>query len=91
LTRIACLTCGQDIPEASAIEGASSPSKGDVSVCLYCGAVAMFTGKGNEVRYPHPTELAEVLSDPTVQKVRRARHALRRLSGDRAPSGQHIL
>jgi hypothetical protein len=68
-----CLTCNARIETTSDLFGDAEIKAGDVSICLYCGAVALFTGNGNEVRYPSHEELGEILSDPSVQLARAVR------------------
>lgn len=53
-------------------------SAGDVSICLYCGAVALFTGNGIELRHPTDVELIEILNDPLVARARRTIQSSRR-------------
>jgi hypothetical protein len=38
----ACWHCDRPLDAASAVEGFAEPEEGAVSLCLYCGAIAMF-------------------------------------------------
>ena len=68
-----CLTCNARIETASDLFGDEKVKAGDVSICLYCGAVAIFTGPGIGLRDPTNEELVEILADPRVRRVRAAR------------------
>jgi len=68
---ILCLSCGEPIPEATNLTGGGGPQEGDVSLCLYCGHVATFTGAGNEIRRATPAEVVSAALNPTVQAARR--------------------
>jgi hypothetical protein len=54
-----CLTCGEKINGAMEMQGtAAKPSPGDLSLCMYCGALAIFTSDG--IRKPTPEEAHEL-------------------------------
>lgn len=42
MPKSACITCGAKFTVASDVQGDNSPVTGDVSVCLYCGEIAIF-------------------------------------------------
>lgn len=50
------------------------PSKGDVSVCFYCGVASIFTGKGLEVREPTDLEKIKLLMSPDVLQAQELIH-----------------
>lgn len=65
-----CLRCKAALPCATSLtELGARPSAGDVSICLYCGNIAVFTGRGVELRTPTFDELAELASDPDVRRT----------------------
>lgn len=43
------------------------PAAGAVSLCFGCGQLAVFTGRGLEVRAVTPDELGELVARPDVQ------------------------
>ena len=61
----ACPECHELFTHAS---GQSNPQPGDVTICLYCGAVLTFDDQVVPVR-PAADELAELLADPEIQRV----------------------
>jgi hypothetical protein len=78
----ACPTCGR-VNDATtrAAAGRPDPRRGDVSVCLYCAGVAIFTGHALDVRPLEPGETHAVLSDPNVRAARAAAAVARRRMG----------
>lgn len=60
------------------------PAPGDVSVCVYCCAVSVFTE--TSLRTPDLKELDEILADPEMQKAIYAVQELWRQRGG-APRG----
>ena len=71
MNEIRCFTCNSQIPETSDLFGDHVPEEGDISLCLYCGAVAIFAGSG--LREASDAELTEILADPGVQLARATR------------------
>jgi hypothetical protein len=66
-----CWCCGAAIDDQTAAgPGRQTPEPGDVSVCLYCAAVGIFTE--DSVRPPTDVEATELLNDPEVVSVRTA-------------------
>lgn len=59
-------------------KGLGAPGKGDVSICLGCSGVALFTGVGIEVRKPTMEEKHVLFCDPSVQNGIRIVNHLRR-------------
>lgn len=83
-----CPYCGTDNYEATEVGTApgivgsvmirhhDTPNEGDVSVCIRCGGVALFTGLDRNKRRPTESERAELLADEDVQRAVRAVHAV---------------
>ena len=65
-----CRSCGKKNDRASGDDGAR-PSAGDMSICVQCGEISIFTETLN-LRAPTPEEAAEVARDPIVTKFRMA-------------------
>lgn len=66
-----CPTCGNVNDAATCVEGEHSPSPGDVSVCLYCAAILIFTDE-LETRLPTEREMIDLQTSqnwPTIQKT----------------------
>jgi hypothetical protein len=69
-----CLECLTPLPRAkNPLDEAAKPAEGDISICLYCGAVAIFTGHGPELREATNEDLLEALKDPEVVRFREIR------------------
>lgn len=67
-----CWDCGVVLTATAATDDEERPpDAGAVSLCVYCEAVGVFTGKGLESRKPTDEELAEILADPEVQSARK--------------------
>lgn len=64
-----CAVCGADLNDATCLSSTAAPAAGDVSVCLYCGNVAVFTGDGVALRQATAAELGELLAEPEVRRV----------------------
>lgn len=62
-----CPDCGAVIEMATAVDE-SVPAAGDVSICLACRSLGVFTGNGLEVRRPTADELDMYLANPEVRK-----------------------
>jgi hypothetical protein len=70
-----CLDCGAVLTGAAQLGGEGGPSDGDVSVCSYCGAVALYLDDGEGgflLRRPSPAEWRELATDSDVTRVREA-------------------
>ena len=63
-----CWRCNYKIDSTSSATGRDKPKAGDVSMCLACGAVAIFTDD-MQLREPTVTELAEVSGNPVLIKA----------------------
>jgi hypothetical protein len=59
-----CPFCKKSTDCDSQVNGDGVPEVGDVSVCFYCGQVALFTEGG--LRKPSDEERSEILADPDV-------------------------
>lgn len=62
-----CLSVNDDAAELPA--GSSRPQIGDVSVCLYCGGLAVFTDDALGKRKPTDVELTTYAAMPEVQRA----------------------
>ena len=66
-----CPLCGYELQFAtSLINPGSTPSAGDVQVCITCAGVAVFTGNELESRLPTDEERAVFDKDDSVVKIR---------------------
>lgn len=68
---IECPSCGNVLDGATEVHGsdASPPGEGDLSICVYCSALSVFTGIGLDKRKPTKDELRTALSDERVRLV----------------------
>lgn len=66
-----CWSCGAPTDAASSVDldDDAQPGAGDVSVCMYCGAIAIFTGHGVDKRQPTAKEHDEAMADPRVERA----------------------
>jgi hypothetical protein len=64
-----CPHCGNESDDYTVVRGAQAPSAGDVSVCLYCSCVSVFTGEGLVKRKPTAEELPVFMADSAVQEA----------------------
>lgn len=60
-----CWRCDYEMQAATSAVGDDKPREGDVSMCLACGAVAVFT-KDLQLRKPTPSEEVEVAKHPVL-------------------------
>ena len=58
-----CRSCGKELSGAFAINGINAPKDGDVSICVYCGCVSIFTD-GSCFREPTDEEINELMDQP---------------------------
>lgn len=67
-----CPHCERELDAASAMDGGPQrPEAGDLSVCLYCAGVSVFTGEGLIKRLPTKAELAEIDGDSRIAAAQR--------------------
>jgi hypothetical protein len=67
----ACWDCGIELTGADGVGGTDHPpAPGDVSLCIYCEALSIFTGKGLEMRKPTEEESREAEADPDIIRAR---------------------
>jgi len=66
-----CPSCATPLDGATSVGHGHRPNAGDVTVCIYCGAILIFTARGG-LRPPTPDERAELAADPTVQRAVKA-------------------
>jgi hypothetical protein len=64
----ACPGCGR-VHDAATGTVNRAPRDGSISVCIACGAVAIF--EAGRLRAPTPAEAAEVANDPRVLMMQR--------------------
>jgi hypothetical protein len=76
---ITCLSCGYVFDSASGLEDAQGkkPHDGDVSVCIRCGELAIFTADvegevATGLRYPTTEEMDELMSNEAIVRARAA-------------------
>ena len=62
-----CPACGYQVDAVSEVDGNAVPEKGDISICLNCGAIAIFKDDLT-LRKPTGEELLKVSLDPNVIK-----------------------
>lgn len=62
-----CHGCGSRIDCVTPVEGLERPGPGDVSICWYCGIVAIFTETG--ARPPTAAEAMQLAFDPDVRRA----------------------
>jgi len=67
--RPSCFNCGKHAVTNISDDGPPSPTDGDVSVCLYCAAISLFTGNGRHTRRPTDEERTDLLADPDVSRA----------------------
>lgn len=61
-----CPHCGHKHDAATNLEAPRAPGKGDVSICLECGGVALFDVDPIRLRLPTPAEQIELESNQAV-------------------------
>lgn len=65
-----------------------TPDEGAISICAYCGAVAVFTGEALLTRKPTKTELADLMADATIRTAVTAIHQRNGLSPNQVVRGK---
>jgi hypothetical protein len=67
-----CLQCGQKLDAATdTLDSGARPKEDDISLCLYCGAFAAFTGEGR-LRPLTDEENSIVNNDPRIMVAQAA-------------------
>jgi hypothetical protein len=66
-----CLRCRQLLDAATVVDDDCRPEAGDVSICMTCGHVAIFTHAG-KLRQPRPAELRKIMCDERIVATRAA-------------------
>lgn len=65
-----CRTCGSKVDDFTPVgDDDAVPEAGNVSVCLYCGTLSIYTGEGLNLRMPTPEEMAEMAEDEDLQRT----------------------
>lgn len=72
---LVCPSCGSKLNGATDPVGDATPSSGDITVCLYCGHILVFT---DDLRLRNPTdeEIHEIAGDVRILAIQRARAKL---------------
>jgi hypothetical protein len=65
------MRCDELLDGATPVDDRARPERGDVSICLTCNHVAIFTRSG-KLREPRPDELRTIMADRRVTKTRAA-------------------
>jgi Zn ribbon nucleic-acid-binding protein len=77
-----CPYCGHRHDRATIPIGDAAPKRGDVSVCIRCGGVGVFT-RALRMRKPLPGEIAEMAADPELGPLlRRMQETVRQIPDD---------
>jgi hypothetical protein len=84
---VTCLECGYLMDATTGLNDAYYPNKGDVSICVRCGALALFdpTPFGMALRPVPPEQRDAVEALPVVRQVRSAIVSLRARRGLNTP------
>ncbi len=77
-----CPSCNTVLDESSGISDAKAPREGDVSICIYCGAILVF-GPKLVLRPPTAAELDGLKQSSSWETVKRARLAAQSLGVER--------
>ena len=65
-----CPRCGKRNNGATDVQGRDlRPSEGDASICVYCGALSVFTGHRLDKRLPSQEETAALLTHPAIRSA----------------------
>ena len=77
---VSCPVCGKPLDSISSVQGDNQPPQpGDITVCLYCGAV-MEVGGGLVPQPFTPEEAEELCRDPELMAQLQRVEAARRLT-----------
>lgn len=70
ITESKCLKCGKLLDGCSAVENEAKPKKGDFSICIKCGNIAVFD---NDLKLRKPTkkEHEEISANETIMAQQR--------------------
>jgi hypothetical protein len=68
----ACLDCGKSLDAATSIFCDARPTAADITICIYCGHIMMFTN-GLALRNPTREEQIEIAGDKRILAIQRAR------------------
>lgn len=66
-----CMRCDTALDAATPIDHDSAPTPGDVSICLVCNHIAVFTRSG-KLREPRSDELRVIMADQRIITARGA-------------------
>jgi len=77
-----CSYCDRLLDRALASDGVSRPAPGDISICMYCTKVNIWTDD-LQLRKPTEQERVEMLKNPKLRaEIRRGQRAIRNLKKD---------
>ncbi|NUX58714.1 hypothetical protein [Paraburkholderia youngii] len=64
-----CRKCGKLLDGNTSMEKGTRPRHGDVSLCIYCGALSIFDMNKQRLRPPTQWEQAELSKNPDVARA----------------------
>jgi hypothetical protein len=66
-----CLGCGVILDGALEVQSSGEPKPESVSMCVYCGSIAIYTKVLGKLALRHPTdkELKEIMLQPNVRQA----------------------
>jgi hypothetical protein len=68
----ACLDCSKSLDGAMSIFCDARPTVGDITICIYCGHIMVFTN-GLALRNPTRGEQIKIAGDKRILAIQRAR------------------
>jgi hypothetical protein len=71
-----CLGCGELLDGATGVDNKNRPRPGSISVCIYCGHIAIFADDLS-LREPNDEEMHEIAANETILAIQRARGRLK--------------
>ena len=66
---LTCLDCGNGNDATTGTGQGEIPGDGDVSMCVYCGALAFFDFQAGKLREPTQAEMIELHMDPNIRRA----------------------
>jgi len=78
-----CPACGYEIDGATGVEKGTTPRPGDISLCVYCGAISIYT-RGMGIRSATAFEESRLLASKIGPKLLWARAEIRKAGPLRA-------
>lgn len=71
-----CVNCGELLDGATGVDHRNKPRPGSVTVCIYCGHVAVFADDLS-LREPNGEEMRDIAGNETILAIQRARARLK--------------